>query len=75
MYRLTMDMPQSVLAILTVTDRPVGVGSLVEVVLCHPQKNARPDIQMEYDLAEEPSGPPRHNNFFSICFLEEFVIY
>jgi len=29
-----------VLAILTVTDRPVGVGSLVEVVLCHPQKAA-----------------------------------
>ena len=44
-------MPQSVLAILTVTDRPVGVGSLVEVVLCHPEKNATPDIQMEYDLA------------------------
>ena len=44
-------MPQSVLAVLTVTDRPVGVGSLVEVVLCHPQKNARPDIQTEYDLA------------------------
>jgi hypothetical protein len=51
MYRLTIEMPQSVLAILTVTDRPVGVGSLVEVVLCHPQKNARPDIQTEYDLA------------------------
>lgn len=43
-------MPQSVLAILTITDRPVGVGSLVEVVLYHPQKNARPDIQTEYDL-------------------------
>jgi hypothetical protein len=41
-------MPQSVLAVLTVTDRPVG---LVEIVLCHPQKNARPDIQTEYDLA------------------------
>ena len=44
-------MPQSVLAILTVTDRPIGgKGSLVEVVLCHPQKDARPDIQAEYDI-------------------------
>jgi len=45
-------MSQSVLAILTVTDRPAeGKGSLVEVVLCHPRKDARPDIQAEYDLA------------------------
>ncbi|PWT82796.1 MAG: hypothetical protein C5B58_07585 [Acidobacteria bacterium] len=45
-------MPRGVLAILTVMERPVGgKGSLVEVVLCHPQKDARPDIQAEYDLA------------------------
>jgi hypothetical protein len=44
-------MPQSVLAILCVTDRPIGVGSLVEVVLCHPERNATPDILAEYDLA------------------------
>jgi hypothetical protein len=51
-YRLAMKMPQSVLAIVSVTDRPiVGKGSLVEVVLCHPRKNATPDIQTEYDLA------------------------
>ena len=51
MYRYTIYTSQSVLAVLTVTDRPVGVGSLVEVVLRHPQKNARPDIQTAYDLA------------------------
>ena len=51
MYRFTIDMPQGVLAVLNVTDRPIGVGSLVEVVLYHPQENARPDIQTEYDLA------------------------
>jgi hypothetical protein len=51
MYRVAISMPQGVLAILTVTDRPVGgKGSLVEVVLCHPQKDAKPDIQAEYDL-------------------------
>ena len=49
---MTIYMPQGVLAILTVMDRPAGgKGSLVEVVLCHPQKDARPDIQVEYDLA------------------------
>jgi hypothetical protein len=52
MYRVPIKMPQSVLAILSVTDRPVGgKGSLVEVVLCHPRKDSRPDIQAEYDLA------------------------
>jgi hypothetical protein len=52
MYRVPTKMRESALAILTIMDRPVGrKGSLVEVVLCHPQKEARPDIQVEYDLA------------------------
>jgi len=28
-----------------------GKGSLVEVLLVHPEKDARPDIQAEYELA------------------------
>ena len=51
MYRVTIEMPQSVLAVLAVMDRLVGNGSLVEVVLYYPQKDARADIQAEYDLA------------------------
>jgi hypothetical protein len=43
---------QGVLIILAVTGRPVdGKGSLVEVLLFHPEKDARPDIQAGYDLA------------------------
>jgi hypothetical protein len=43
---------QGVLIVLTVIKRPVdGKGSLVEVLLVHPEKDARPDIQVEYDLA------------------------
>lgn len=44
--------PQGVLLILAVIKRPVdGKLSLVEVLLVHPEKDARPDIQAEYDLA------------------------
>jgi hypothetical protein len=40
------------LIILAVTDRAVaGTGSMVEVLLFHPKKDARPDIQAGYDLA------------------------
>ena len=43
---------KGVLIILAVTDRHVdGKGSLVEVLLFHPEKDARPDIQAEFDLA------------------------
>jgi len=56
MSRLAIHMPQSVLAILTVTDRPIGVGSLVEVVLCHPQKDARADILISICVISETVG-------------------
>ena len=43
---------QGVLIILAVINRSVDAeGSLVEVLLVHPEKDARPDIQVEYDLA------------------------
>ena len=43
---------QGVLTILAVTDRPVDrKGSMVEVLLFHPEKDAGPDIQAGYDLA------------------------
>jgi hypothetical protein len=42
---------QGVLIILAVINRSVdGKGSLVEVLLFHPEKDARPDIQAEFDL-------------------------
>jgi hypothetical protein len=52
MYRVTMKRPHNALIVLTVTDRPIeGKGSLVEVLLSNSGKDARPDIQGEYDLA------------------------
>jgi hypothetical protein len=51
MYRVAMGKQQGVLIILTVTDRPVGRGSLLEVLHSHRGTHARPDIQAEYDLA------------------------
>jgi hypothetical protein len=43
---------QDVLIILAVINRSVdGKGSLVEVLLFHPKKDSRPDIQAEFDLA------------------------
>jgi hypothetical protein len=36
---------------LAVTDRPIGEGSLVEVLLILPWKDPIPDLQAEYDLA------------------------
>jgi len=55
--------PRGVLIILVVMNRPVdGKGAQVEVLLFHPDKDARPDIQAEYDLAslgevESVDGP------------------
>ena len=42
---------QGVLIVRAVTDRPIGDGSLVEVLLYDPWKGARSDIEAEYDLA------------------------
>ena len=43
---------QGVVIILTVTGQPDDEkGSLVELLLFHPLKDVRPDIQAEYDLA------------------------
>jgi len=45
-------MQAGALIILAVTNRPVeGEGAQVDVLLFHPDKDARPDIQAEYDLA------------------------
>jgi len=41
---------QGVLIILAVI-KSRGKGSLVDVLLFHPDKHARPDIQAQYDLA------------------------
>ena len=42
---------ESVLIIRAVADRPIGEGSLVEVLLLDPWRGARSDIQVEYELA------------------------
>ena len=42
---------EEVLIVHAVTDRPIGKGLLVEVLLLDPRKGARADIQAEYDLA------------------------
>ena len=43
--------PDGVLIIHAVADRPIGVGSVVQVVLYDPWKGARSDVQGDYDLA------------------------
>ena len=44
--------PRGVLIILVVMNRPVdGKGAQVEVLLFHPDKDTRPDIQAGYSLA------------------------
>jgi hypothetical protein len=53
--------PEGMLIVHAVMDRPIGEGSLVEVVLLDPWRGASPDIQ-EYDLAslgevEDIHGP------------------
>jgi len=42
---------EGVLIVHAVTDRLIGQGSLVEILLLDPWKGARSDIQAEYDLA------------------------
>ena len=45
-----MKAPKGVLVILGITDRPIGEGSLVEVLLFVPSKDHITDLQAEYDL-------------------------
>jgi hypothetical protein len=47
----TKGTPGGVLTVHAVSDRSIGKGSLVEVLLFDPWKGARSDIQEEYDLA------------------------
>jgi len=42
---------EGVLMVHAVMDRPIGQGSLVEVLLFDPWKGARSNIHAEYDLA------------------------
>jgi len=45
-----MKASNGILVILAVTDRPIGEGSLVEVLLFIPSKDPIPELQAEYDL-------------------------
>ena len=65
---------QGVLIIVAVMRR--GKGSLIEVVLFHPEKDARPDIQAGYDLAslgevESIHGPHFDPPRWMVCYKEK----
>jgi hypothetical protein len=47
----TTGTPGGLLIVHAVMDRPIGKGSVVEVLLFDPWRGARSDIQAEYDLA------------------------
>ena len=47
----TTGTPGGLLIVHAVMDRPIGKGSLVEVLLFDPWKGAALDIEAEYDLA------------------------
>lgn len=54
--------PYGVLMVQAVIDRPIGEGSLVEVLLFDPWRGARTDVQAQYDRAslgevEDIHGP------------------
>jgi hypothetical protein len=68
-----MRTPQGVLIVNAVTDRPIGEGSLVEVLLFDPWRGARSDIQAEYDLAslgevESIHGPFCNPPRWMVCY-------
>ena len=46
----TIRTPQGVLIVHAVADRPIGEGSILEVLLLDPWRGARSDIQVKYDL-------------------------
>jgi hypothetical protein len=73
---LPMRTPQCVLIVNAVSDRPIGEGSLVEVLLFDPWRGARSDIQAEYDLAslgevESIHGPFSNPPRWMVCYKGE----
>ena len=62
---------EGVLIVHAVTDRPIGKGSLVEVLLLDPWKGARADIQAEYDFARLGEVESIHGPF---CYPPRWMV-
>jgi len=66
-----MRSPQAVLIVHAVTDRPIGDGSLLEVLLFDPWRDAQSDIEAEYDLASPGEVYSTHAPF---CYPPRWMV-